>query len=471
MRERELVRRVRKLAPAKRGDGQKLHRPLLLLWAVGRAAEGQPRQQPWAAIRDALMPLLTEYADATDGPLSALYPFWALQKNELWEVEGSDALVLTSGGRRPSLATLNEANPLAGLPEADYALLAQDTELAARIAGSLLMRFFPDDMAAVTHAAGLSRLLAGGIDLALRPLVGEEYPDRTSIAQVYGGNGVGGITPIEDGILSVFSDDKGPYNDSRIPGMDWIAYTGDGLNGDQQLVGGNKSMSSYQAEQRALRYWHKPHGGVFTFESWVVVVQCRKRWGVGENGERRQEFVWVLAPVHSPLRETWPKEVQDALAAGDLTIHEDLDLEGELTIDVVGSPDARTPMDEYRRLTEAARRTEATRITRSKLTTVERFLRSAAARNAVILRSRGLCENLDCLGHPLERTDKGAPLLEVDHVNDISKGGGDSPETMVALCPNCHALKTRGSGRKELRRQLLKRARALHQAFSEGIEL
>ncbi|MEV8625618.1 HNH endonuclease [Streptomyces sp. NPDC051079] len=417
------------------------------------------------------MPLLAEYADATAGPQAALYPFWTLQNNELWEVEGSDALALTSGGRRPSLATLNEANPLAGLPEADYDLLAKDPELAARIASSLLVRFFPDDVAAVTHAAGLSRLLAGGIDLALRPLAGEEYPDRTAIAQVYGGNGVGGITPIEDGILSVFSDDKGPYNDSRIPGTDWIAYTGDGLNGDQKLVGGNKSMSVYQAEQRALRYWHKPHGGVFTFESWVVVVQCRRRWGIGENGARRQEFVWVLAPVHSPLRETWPHEVQEALTAGDLTIHEDLDLEAEPEADVAGSRDARTPMEQYRRLTEAARRTEAKRTTRSKLTTVERFLRSAAARNAVILRSRGLCENPYCLGHPMERTDKGAPLLEVDHVNDISRGGADSPETMIALCPNCHALKTRGSGRKDLRRQLLKRARTLHQAFSEGIEL
>ncbi|MFD7573470.1 HNH endonuclease [Streptomyces sp. NPDC059810] len=467
--EADLVRRVRNLAPAEREGGPRLHRPLLLLWALGQAVDGKPRQQSWTQIRDSVMPLLTTYADG-QGSQAVVYPFWALQNNGLWEVEEGEGLPLTSGGRRPTLTALDQANPTAGLPKADHDLLTQDWALTARVAGSLLLRFFPKSMDEVAQAAGLEKLLAGGIDGALRPRVGELYKNRTAIAAVYGGNKVAGITPLEDRILSVFSDDKGPYDDSRIPGMDWIAYTGDGLHGDQTMTAGNKSMAAHQAEQRALRYWHKPHGGEFTFETWAVIVQCRRRWGVDVDGQRRREYVWILAPVASPLRETWPAEVEDALRVDDLTVQDDLDLEPPADAD--GDPDESTgtpsKMERYRKLSAAARHTAATRVERTKLTTVERHLRSAHAREAVILRSDGHCENQECLGHPLERTDKGAPLLEVDHVTQLSDGGADTPDIMIALCPNCHALKTRGSGRRELSRKLLRRARELHDAFSQG---
>jgi 5-methylcytosine-specific restriction protein A len=53
----------------------------------------------------------------------------------------------------------------------------------------------------------------------------------------------------------------------------------------------------------------------------------------------------------------------------------------------------------------------------------------------------------------------------VDHVNELARGGQDIPDTMIALCPNCHALKTRGSNRQKLRRELLVVARTLHEAF------
>ncbi len=88
------------------------------------------------------------------------------------------------------------------------------------------------------------------------------------------------------------------------------------------MRGGNKSMQRYQAEQRALRYWHKPHQGQWTFESWAVIVECHRRWGRGEDGKVRREFAWVLAPVASPLRHTWPQHVLDALAEDDGLVHD-----------------------------------------------------------------------------------------------------------------------------------------------------
>ncbi len=251
-----------------------------------------------------------------------MYPFWALRGNGLWQVGEVEELALTSGGRRPTLSTLNETDPLAGLPEGDFKLLTEDTGLAARIAGSVLLRFFDQLPAGLLTALGLEELLAGRIDTSLWPRVGEPFTNRDTIADACGGNRVLGITPLADGILTVYSDDKGPYADKRIEGTDFIAYTGDGLSGDQQLRGGNKSMQRYQAEQRALRYWHKPHQGQWTFETWAVIIECHRRWGRGEDGKMRREFAWVLAPVASPLRHTWPEHVLDALAEDDGLVHD-----------------------------------------------------------------------------------------------------------------------------------------------------
>jgi 5-methylcytosine-specific restriction enzyme A len=90
-------------------------------------------------------------------------------------------------------------------------------------------------------------------------------------------------------------------------------------------------------------------------------------------------------------------------------------------------------------------------------------VRSRAARQAVILRSKGRCENPGCTGDIKDVTDRGEPLLEVDHIQDIAKGGPDDPIQMIALCPNCHTIKTHGRTREQLRQKLLAVAERLHQ--------
>ncbi|MGW5046009.1 HNH endonuclease [Streptomyces griseoluteus] len=97
-----------------------------------------------------------------------------------------------------------------------------------------------------------------------------------------------------------------------------------------------------------------------------------------------------------------------------------------------------------------------------------RPVRSPAARLLVLGRSEGRCENPECGGHPAERTDRGLPLLEVDHVRDLTLGGRDHPGQMVALCPNCHAVKTRGRSRERLRALLLRVAEERHRRMRAG---
>lgn len=94
-------------------------------------------------------------------------------------------------------------------------------------------------------------------------------------------------------------------------------------------------------------------------------------------------------------------------------------------------------------------------------------LRSEAARRAVLIRSRGRCENPRCAGDIQDLTTRGEPILEIDHVRDLALGGPDHPAQMIALCPNCHAIKTRGRTREELRPILLEAARLHHYALLE----
>lgn len=74
-----------------------------------------------------------------------------------------------------------------------------------------------------------------------------------------------------------------------------------------------------------------------------------------------------------------------------------------------------------------------------------RLSRIAASRQAVLERSEGACENPDCPDprHVSVRGRNRTFLLEVDHIDDHALGGEDLPRSMIALCPNCHAIKTR----------------------------
>lgn len=271
----DLIERIGKLNPAQDSVEPTPYRALLLLWAIAQAVQGRPRLQSWSELRDAAEPVMTTFAGSMVEHQDVLCAFWELQSDALWEVTNAVDLPRTGRRKLPRISALDEANPQAGLPEQDYLRLTTDLTLASWAVSTLLVRFFATRSAELVEELGLQKLTAGGISSGLRPLVGETYVQRRDIGITYGCNRVMGITPLADGILTVYSDDKGPYSDQRIPETQWIAYTGEGLSGDQKMDGGNKNLAGYQKKQKALRYWHKPHKGQWAFETWAVVVQCR----------------------------------------------------------------------------------------------------------------------------------------------------------------------------------------------------
>lgn len=77
-------------------------------------------------------------------------------------------------------------------------------------------------------------------------------------------------------------------------------------------------------------------------------------------------------------------------------------------------------------------------------------------------RSEGQCESRRCTGMPSGLSRKGLPILDVDHIRDLASGGDDHPLNAVALCPNCHAAKTRGPDADSWRTELLTIAATAH---------
>lgn len=67
---------------------------------------------------------------------------------------------------------------------------------------------------------------------------------------------------------------------------------------------------------------------------------------------------------------------------------------------------------------------------------LNQFVRSESIREYAKIRANGICELCESLA-PFN--DKyGKPFLETHHVIYLSKGGKDTIENVVALCPNCH---------------------------------
>lgn len=289
------------------------------------------------------------------------------------------------------------------------------------------------------------------------PQLGDTYPNRTALYDTYGGNKMAGIIrfPGED-VVNIFSDAEGPYVDDPPSLASSFGYRGEGLTGPQRVeTGGNALLEKAMQDSVAARYWYRPKGQGFSFMTWVAVLGRSWVNGVGQDKVARPEIEWCLQAVPSPIPQAWSPEIHR--------------LRNELREAGTGAstaPEAR-PESTYRELVERVE----TRGQQRQPNGVVRadYPRSISARNAVLKRSNGQCEGWCCTGMPAEKNRQGQPILDVDHIEDLALGGSDHPANMVALCPNCHASKTRTARPHKWRKELLKIATVRHAQFMADI--
>ena len=132
----ELHGKLTELNVWKRGDERAPHKPLLLLWAMGRAARGEDRLVSFGEVEEPLTGLLRHF-----GPPRRAYhpefPFRYLATDGLWEVPHG-----SSWGKKH----LRDQGVAGGLPEPLYRLLASDPTGARLAARRLLDEHFPASM-------------------------------------------------------------------------------------------------------------------------------------------------------------------------------------------------------------------------------------------------------------------------------------------------------------------------------------
>ena len=93
---------------------------------------------------------------------------------------------------------------------------------------------------------------------------------------------------------------------------------------------------------------------------------------------------------------------------------------------------AALPLDELRRIAFL----HETQTPSKRIVSIEQIERSRYLAQAAKSEANGICQ---LCGQPAPfRDNNGEPYLEAHHIKWLSRGGADTIENIVALCPNCH---------------------------------
>lgn len=131
-----------KIRPKMEASGKPhLHKPLLVLFALGRCLNGQPRLEYFLTYDSGLKTLFARFYPKALHKSNTHYPFGRLENDRLWEIEGSATLKRTSVGHLLR-GELLERNVRGGFTKEVYDALIQDNNLSYRVTQNLLSRFF-----------------------------------------------------------------------------------------------------------------------------------------------------------------------------------------------------------------------------------------------------------------------------------------------------------------------------------------
>ena len=136
-----IIQKFESLRPWRRGGERAPHKPLLVLYAIGRLLRDEVRLIPYSEVEQNLKQLLREFGPRRrrDKPQE---PFWRLQKDGVWEVTDACKINEDSKGN-VSISDLRDHNVSGGFHEAIAEQFQNDSKLASEIIQSLLDTHFP----------------------------------------------------------------------------------------------------------------------------------------------------------------------------------------------------------------------------------------------------------------------------------------------------------------------------------------
>ncbi len=134
----EFRARIANLTQWSQGDIRAPHKPLLLLYALARFAEGTERF-PYKETEPVLLRLLQDFGPPRKKVQA--FSFWRLPTDALWEIEGSENVRLTGSGDW-YLTDARRENPIGRFPAEIEAVLRSEPSLIAEATYSLLDAHF-----------------------------------------------------------------------------------------------------------------------------------------------------------------------------------------------------------------------------------------------------------------------------------------------------------------------------------------
>jgi len=139
-----ILERFEKINIWKKGDQRAPHKPLLILYALGRWQQGL-KEITFREAEPDLKRLLQRFGRPrkSDHPEQ---PFWRLQRNHVWTVHAPEGMPLKTGQDIPTVEALRLPAVRAEFsPEVQEALYA-DASLTTKIANVVLERHFPESL-------------------------------------------------------------------------------------------------------------------------------------------------------------------------------------------------------------------------------------------------------------------------------------------------------------------------------------
>lgn len=173
----ELIEKIKNIRTWQRGDIRAPHKPLLLLYTLGRLARDEPRLVSYAEAKEDLRKLLVEF-----GPYRRVhypsYPFVKLYNDGgFWELTGNGVLNTT---RDCSDRELVDNHTFGGFTEEVHTLLKNDRKLVRDLAKLILNQYFDDTLQQdILIQIGLE------IEEDVRPVRSPDFRDRVLRAYEY----------------------------------------------------------------------------------------------------------------------------------------------------------------------------------------------------------------------------------------------------------------------------------------------
>lgn len=153
-----IIQRFQDLNLWKSGEKRAPHKPLLVIYAIGKLLQSGSRLIPYSEIDEKLGNLLKEFGPRQTNT-GTQYPFWRLQNDGIWEVSNADKIGLTKSGDALK-GDLDHYNVSGSFPEAIAQKLQQDSKLASEIIHGLLYAHFPASIHEdILQAAGIEDIL------------------------------------------------------------------------------------------------------------------------------------------------------------------------------------------------------------------------------------------------------------------------------------------------------------------------